>query len=334
MKVPLSLVLAGVRFGENDDTCRIAVQEIAPSDRTDLTLGKKSSRRDGAKPLLHHTAIVMRTAEKSLSAPTTAEQERSEWAMFMLRSIRSQAKVQVVTCRLRIAKMKLHSLAFLNHVSDRNGSGLLIRSNEVPNEEVTLLEMTPMLINYDAQMQRAMGITSVGSAKGFEDILEPFESRHAGQFIDQVLLRSCHDKPLADRTAALRRHSPHGNRPRELHSHDASVETLIIEQQSVLSRVLASTGKTPANCSVWVAVGHKGQDFLHRRRKGIGEKEKARIFESWIRPSRHADLVLQLRHRDLQWRQLDIRKACDPNGEGGSGFNFFGTGDDTFTGTT
>src|SRR5688572_30350219 len=146
-----------------------------------------------------------------------------------------------------------------------------------------------------------MGIASLGSPKRFEGILEPFESRHTGQFIDQVLLRSRYHKPLADRTAALRRHSSHGDRSGKLHSYHATVETLIIEQQSVLSRVLASTSKTPADCSMWIAVGHEGQNFLHRRRKGIGEKEKARIFESRLRPSRHADLVLQLRHRDLQW---------------------------------
>ena len=128
------------------------MQEIAPPDRTDLTLGKKSRRRDGAKPLLHHAAIVMGGAKQSLSASATAEQERSEWAMCMLRPIRSQAEVQVVTCRLRVAKMKLHRLTFLDHVSDRNGSGLLIRSYEIPNEEVALFEMTPMLINHYAQM--------------------------------------------------------------------------------------------------------------------------------------------------------------------------------------
>ena len=82
---------------------------------------------------------------------------------LVLRSIRSQAKVQVVACRLRIAKVELHGLAFLNDVSDRDGSGLLIRSNEVPNEEVAPLEMTPVLIDHDAQMQRAVRIAALGS---------------------------------------------------------------------------------------------------------------------------------------------------------------------------
>ena len=126
------------------------MQEVAPSDRADLALGKESRRRDGAEPLLHDPAIVMGLAEEPLSTPATAEQESPEWGILVFCSIRSQEKVQVVACRLRIAKVELHGLAFLNDVSDRNGSGLLIRSDEVPDEEVAPLEMTPVLIDHDA----------------------------------------------------------------------------------------------------------------------------------------------------------------------------------------
>jgi len=332
--LPSLMFLAGVRLGENDHTRRVAVQKVTSSDRTDLALGKESSRRNRAEPLLHDPAIVMGLAEESLSTPATAEQEGSEWGTLVFRSILSQEKVQVVARRLRIAKVELHGLAFLNDVSDRDGSGLLIRSDEVSNKEVAPLEMTSVLIDHDAQMQRAVGIAALGSPQGFEDVLEPFQGRDAAQFIDHVLLRSRHDEPFADRTAALRGHGSHGDWSGELHSHHASVEALIIEEQSILSRVLASAGKASANFAVRVPVGHEGQDFLHRCRKGISEEEKGRVLESRLRPPRHADLVLQLRHGDLERSQCDIRKARDPDGQGCSGFNFFGAGDDTFTGTT
>lgn len=252
------MFLAGVGLGENDYTRCVAVQEVAPSDLTDLTLGKESRRRDGAEPLLHDTAIVMGLAEESLSTPATAEQEGTEWGTLVLRSIRSQEKVQVVACRLRIAKVELHGLAFLDNVSDRNGSGLLIRSDEVPNEEVAPLEMTPMLINHDAQVQRAVRITALGSSQGFEDVLEPLQGRDAAQFIDQVLLGSRHHKPFADRTAALRGHGSHGDRSGELHSYHASVKALIVEEQSIFTRILASAGKPSANFAVRVPVSHEG----------------------------------------------------------------------------
>src|SRR6185295_10292347 len=128
---------------------------------------------------------------------------------------------------------------------DRDGPGLLIRSNEVPNEEVASLEMTPVLVDHNAQMQRAVRIAALGSSHGFEDVLEPFQGRDSAQFIDQVLLRSRHDKPFPNRTASLRGHGSHGDRSGELHSHHTSVEALIIQEQSILSRILASAGKAP-----------------------------------------------------------------------------------------
>jgi len=57
--------------------------------------------------------------------------------------------------------VELHGLAFLNDVSNRNGPSLLIRSDQVPNEEISPFKMTPVLINHDAQMQCAVGIAAL-----------------------------------------------------------------------------------------------------------------------------------------------------------------------------
>jgi hypothetical protein len=268
------------------------MKKVAPSDWTNLALSKESRCRDGAEALLNDPAIMMGPSEEPLSTSATAKQKGPEWGTLVRRPIRSQEEMQVVACRLRIAEVKLDGLAFLNNVSDGNGAGLLIRSDKVPNEEVAPLEMTPVLIDHNAQMQRAVRIAALGSPHGFEDVLEPFQGRDAAQFIDQVLLRSRHDKPFADWTAALRGHGSHGDRSGELHSHHTSVEALIIQKQSILSRILASAGKAPACAAVRVPVVHEGQDFLHRCRKGIGEKEKGRLLESRLRPPWHANLVL------------------------------------------
>lgn len=50
------------------------MQEVAPSDGTDLALGKKSRRRNGPEPLSHDPAIMMGVTEESLPTPATAEQ--------------------------------------------------------------------------------------------------------------------------------------------------------------------------------------------------------------------------------------------------------------------
>lgn len=114
------------------------MQKVSSSDRTDLALGKESRRWNGAKPLLYDPDVMIGLAKESFSAPATAEQESPEWGTLMLRPIRSQKHVQVVAGRLRIAKVELHGLAFLDDVPDRNSSGLLIRSDEISNEEIPL----------------------------------------------------------------------------------------------------------------------------------------------------------------------------------------------------
>jgi len=67
------MFLARVGLGENDHTRRVAMQEVAPSDRTNLALGKESCRGDGTEPLLHGSTIVMGSAEEPLSTPATTE---------------------------------------------------------------------------------------------------------------------------------------------------------------------------------------------------------------------------------------------------------------------
>jgi hypothetical protein len=154
----------------------------------------------------------MGLAEESFSTPATAEQEGSERGTLVRRSIRGKEKVQVVACRLCIAEVELDSLAFLNDIADRNGSGLLIRSDEVPNKEVAPLEMTLVFINHNSQVNRAVGIAALGTSQGFKDVLEPFQGRDAAKFINEVLFRPGNDEPFADRTATLRGHGAHGDR--------------------------------------------------------------------------------------------------------------------------
>ena len=155
------------------------MQKVSSPDWTDLTLSKESRSRDGTESFLHDSAVVMRLTEESLSSPATTEQKSPERRAFVFHSLRSQENVQIIACRLRVAKVELHGLAFLNDISDRNSSGLLIRSDQIPNEEIPALEMIPVLIDHDAQMQRAVRIAALGSPHGFKDILEPFQRRNS-----------------------------------------------------------------------------------------------------------------------------------------------------------
>ena len=160
--------------------------------------------------------------------------------------------------------MELDSLAFLHNVPDRDRSGLLIRSDKIPNKEVAPLEMASMLIDHNAKMQCAVGIASMGPSQRLEDILQPGQGCNTAKFVNEVLLCPGDNKPFADRTTALRGDGSDSDRSCELHSDHSSVEALIIEEQSILPCILSATSETPANCAMGVPVGHEGQDFLHR----------------------------------------------------------------------
>jgi hypothetical protein len=95
---PLLRCLAGVRIGKNNHTRRVTMQKVSTTDRTDLALSKESRSRDGAEPLLHDPAVVMRLAEESLSSPATTEQKGPERRAFVFHSLRSQKNVQIVAC--------------------------------------------------------------------------------------------------------------------------------------------------------------------------------------------------------------------------------------------
>jgi hypothetical protein len=67
--------------------------------------------------------------------------------------------------------VELDGLAFLHDIPDRDGSGLLIRSDQVSDEEVAPLEVAPVLIDYNTQMQGTMRIAAVGPPQRLKDIL-------------------------------------------------------------------------------------------------------------------------------------------------------------------
>jgi len=87
------MFLARFKLGKNDHTRRVAMQEVAPSDWTNLALGEESCRGDGTEPLLHDSNIVMGSAEEPLSTPTTTEKKGPERGMPVRCSIRRQEEV-------------------------------------------------------------------------------------------------------------------------------------------------------------------------------------------------------------------------------------------------
>src|SRR5262249_9033673 len=148
--------------------------------------------------------------------------------------------------RFAVPKMKLQRLTLLDSLSDRNGAELLIGPDQVPNKKISTLEPVAVLVNCDADVQRTIRISPLRAFQRLKDILKALKGRLAAQFIDQILLGSCHDEPFSDRTASLRDDGPHCYWDGEPDSDESSSEQIFIYQQPVLIGSMTASDK-PTN---------------------------------------------------------------------------------------
>ena len=68
-------------------------------------------------------------------------------------AILGQKNLQIFAGGSAVAKLKLDGLAFLNNIADRDGASLLICADQVSNEKVPALELIPVLIDDDTEME-------------------------------------------------------------------------------------------------------------------------------------------------------------------------------------
>ena len=68
-------------------------------------------------------------------------------------AILGKKNLQIFAGGSAVAKLKLDGLAFLNNIADRDGASLLICADQVSNEKVPALELIPVLIDDDTEME-------------------------------------------------------------------------------------------------------------------------------------------------------------------------------------
>jgi hypothetical protein len=228
-----------------------------------------------SKPLVDHAAVVMRAAKQSLPTSTAAEEQRAQRRGTVYCTILREQDLQILTRGFAVTKLKLDGLALLNNIADRNSAGLLICTDQVPNEKVSSFELIPMLIDDDTEMESQVCVSPVCVLERFEDILEPLERRFPPKFVNQILLRLGHDESIADRTATLRDHRSNRNRPRQLYADEPIVENVIVEQQPVGTSIMTSSGQTPYGLGLRIPLCHHGEHVLYRCGKGISDQDKS-----------------------------------------------------------
>lgn len=180
------------------------MQEISPSNRADFSLRKEPRHGDMSKPLVDHAGVVMWAAKQSLPTSTAAEEQRAQRRGPVYCTILREQDLQILTRGYTVAELKLDGLALLNNIADRNSAGLLICTDQVPNEKVSSLELIPMLIDDDAEMESQVCVSPACVLERFEDFLESLERGLTPKLVNQILLRLGDDESIADRTATLR----------------------------------------------------------------------------------------------------------------------------------
>jgi hypothetical protein len=100
--------------------------------------------------------------------------------------------------------MKLDGLSLLNDIADGYRSCLLVRSDEIPDKEIASLEMTPMFVDHDADVQRSMGLSALGCLERLKGILEALERRFPAELVNEIVIGLGDHESFTDRAAALR----------------------------------------------------------------------------------------------------------------------------------
>jgi hypothetical protein len=179
------------------------VEEVSPSDRSDLALGEETCHGNPAHPFLKRTAIVMGLAEESFPPAAAAKHERPPRLVLVFGTVRGEEHVQVFGGGFRVAKMKLNGLAFLDNVTNDNRARLLVCPDEITHEKIASFESASMFVDDDADVQHPMGLLTLRSLQRLERVLEAFKSRFATEFIDQVVVGPGDHEAFADGATAL-----------------------------------------------------------------------------------------------------------------------------------
>jgi len=148
-----------VRLREQRDAGGIAVEEVAPAHRADFPLGEEPGSRNLAGPLLEDGHIVMRPPEQSAASPATTEHERAQGRLLMSDPLRRQQHMEVLRRGLGIPQMKLDCLPFPDYIADGQAARPLIRTDQIPHQEIAPLEAIVLLVDHHADVQGALGQT-------------------------------------------------------------------------------------------------------------------------------------------------------------------------------
>ena len=151
---------------------------------------------------------------------------------------RRKQSMKIFIGGLRVADLKLNRLPFLDDITDDDGARLLVRSDEVADEEIPAGKLCPLFIHCNADMQGSLRQRALIGAELSEDRLQTVQCRDSPQFLNNVVLRFGHDEPVTDRATALRDDGANRDVPRQGHADQAVGVDFAVEEETIFAEVL------------------------------------------------------------------------------------------------
>lgn len=219
------------------------MQDVPPSDWTDLSRAEEACDGDFGMRLLEHRDVVIRCTEEA-SAPSVAGEEECTFRPAARRQGAGfEQPAQVLVGAAGIPEVELHRCPDGDDVADGDGAVLLVDAEQVTDPEVSLAEVGPRLVDDDPDLQAALGELPARIVKGAEGVYEPLECRLPGEFDDLVRLGGSDDQWRSDRAAPLRDHGVDSNRSVEAQDYSAPVEDVPVDAEPCRAWTCAPGGE-------------------------------------------------------------------------------------------
>ena len=184
---------------------------------------------------------------------------------------------QVLGGGVGVAQVKLHQLAFLQHLADGQHAAPLVHAHHVADQEVALLRFVDEGIHDHAQEQGVLHQVAVPLPRLLEDAAQHVDRLLAVQLHQEVAVAAGDAHRLADGTATLRHHRLHDDVAGKGDAHRARVVVILPQEEAVLPRPLSGAGQPADLGGGGIGVVHAQQQVLRREGHGVGQQDELRL---------------------------------------------------------
>ena len=188
-----------------------------------------------------------------------------------------QHRRQVLRRRVRVPKVELHQLPFLEHLADGQHPAALVHPHHVADQEVPLLRLVDQRVHHHTKEQRVLHQVPVFLVRLLEQPPQHVDRLLAVQFHQEVPVAAGDAHRLPDRPAPLRHHRLHHDVSRQRNANRARVVVIPSQEQPILTRTLARAGQPAYLGGRREGVVHPQQQVLRRERHRVHQQHELRL---------------------------------------------------------